>query len=99
MATLCCSPARNTLGATPVTCATHMVRTPSPTPAQVAVLLVLTNLALFALTLLRFKQAPRKLLYLFASLVLALSACGTYRSPGASLYQFPLVRDCPSLGG
>ena len=55
-------------------------------------LLALTAPVAFLLTVLRFAQAPRKMAYLFATLVLALSACGVYRSgPGAAaLYQFPL---------
>ena len=52
---------------------------------------MLTNIGAFFLTLLRFKQAPRKQAYLFAMLTLALSACGVYRAPsGAALYQFTL---------
>ncbi|GAB4820831.1 hypothetical protein N2152v2_007877 [Parachlorella kessleri] len=60
-------------------------------PTKVAVLLVVTNVAAFLLTLLRFQQAPRKLAYTFATLVLALSACGVYRAPpGTALYVFTL---------
>ena len=52
---------------------------------------MLINIGAFFLTLLRFKQASRKLSYTFATLVLALSACGVYRAPsGSALYLFPL---------
>lgn len=55
-------------------------------------LLALTNPVVFLLTLLRFKQRPRTLAFLFATLVLTLSACGVYRSAkdAGSLYQFTL---------
>jgi hypothetical protein len=59
-------------------------------PPQAIVLLVLSCIILFCLTIKRFSALQWKFPMLFTSVIFTLSVCGSYRQPGGQLWKFPL---------